>query len=263
MNNDIIPLPKNTYALRVSHVKHYTDTLFHFTTDRDAGFRFRSGEFVMIALPSQSPVWRAYSIASANWQDLLEFYSIKVEGGPLTSQLQKIQENDYIWMRKKATGTLVLDALLPGKNLYLFSTGTGVAPFTSIIRDPETYEKFDRVILTHTTRYVDELSYSKNLMAEIEKDPLLKEIINNKLHYYATTTRDSSKKTGRISTLIKDRSLFEDLSLPVINKENDKVMICGSMNMLQELKLLFEEYGMVEGSNANPGDFVIERAFVG
>ena len=255
-------LPKNTYALTITNVQHYTDRLFRFETDRDMGFRFKSGEFVMIALPSDKPIWRAYSVASPSWHEGLEFFSIKVPDGPLTSLLQKIQPNDTIWMKKKSTGTLVLDALLPGKNLYLFSTGTGVAPFASVIRDIETYEKFNYVILTHTTREVKELTYSEELIKQTQEHELLSEIIQDKLLYYGTTTRESSPRMGRITDLLHNGKFIKDLNLQPLNPDVDRAMICGSMAMLHDIKNYLEDLQFTEGSNARPGDFVIEKAFV-
>lgn len=253
--------PKATYALKVYDVTHYTDRLFRFTTERPQAFRFRSGEFVMITLPSDKPIWRAYSICSPSWDEQLEFFSIKVADGPLTSQLQKIQPNDKIWIRQKAVGTLVHDALLPGKRLYLFSTGTGVAPFASIIRDPETYEKFDDVILIHTTRLIGELQYSQELVRNITHDEMLREIIGDKLHYYDSVTREDYARTGRITHLLETGKLCDDLQMPTLNPNEDRAMICGSMEMLKDIKDILENQGFTEGSNAKPGDFVIEKAF--
>lgn len=255
-------IPDNVFAEKVVSVKHYTDRLFKFRITRPASFRFRSGEFVMIGLPNAAkPVFRAYSIASPSWDDELEFFSIKVPGGPLTEHLQRIQPGDTILMRKKPTGTLVNDALLPGKRLYLFSTGTGIAPFASLIRDPETYEKFEAVILTHTCRLAAELKYGEELVAELRDDPLIGEFAD-RLHYYATTTREPSLRMGRITTLIENGQFFSDLGLPSLDPQTDRVMICGSMGVIKDVRALVEKAGLIEGSNAAPGTFVVERAFV-
>ena len=258
--------PDNVFAETVTEVEHYTDRLFRFRLTRPASFRFRSGEFVMIGLPPQAegdrPVFRAYSIASPSWDETIEFYSIKVPDGPLTEHLQKIKEGDTVWMRKKPTGTLVLDALLPGKTLWMISTGTGFAPFASLIRDPEAYEKFDHLIVTHTCRDVDELTYSQNTVAETRADPLVGELAKDRLHLVTTTTREDSPLMGRITTLMDNSTLYDHLSRPTLNREEDRVMICGSMAMLKDVKDRVEALGFVEGANSAPGDFVVERAFV-
>ncbi|KQT47520.1 ferredoxin-NADP reductase [Aureimonas sp. Leaf454] len=257
------PIPAGVYAQAVTAVQHYTDRLFRFRMTRPDGFRFRSGEFVMIGLPNaEKPVFRAYSIASPAWDEELEFFSIKVENGPLTEHLQKIVVGDTVLMRKKSTGTLVHDALIPGKRLYLFSTGTGIAPFASVIRDPETYEKFETVILTHTTRTIDELQYGKDLVAEIKADELMSEFVGDKLLLHSSATREGEQRGERITTLIETGKLFSDLGLPAIDPATDRAMICGSMDMLKDTKALCEKLGLVEGSNAMPGTFVVERAFV-
>jgi len=252
------------FALEVIEVTHYTDRVFRFRTARPASFRFRSGEFVMIGLlVDGKPLFRAYSIASPSWDETLEFFSIKVPDGPLTSRLQKIQPGDSIFMRKKSTGTLVNDALLPGKRLYMFSTGTGIAPFASLIRDPQTYEKFDEVILTHTCREAPELGYGVELVDAIRGDELLSELFDpEKLAHYTTATRDEHARRGRITDLMRSGRLFEDLGVPSLDPAVDRAMICGSMAMLQETKELLEAAGLSEGANNRPGEFVIERAFV-
>lgn len=256
-------IPTGVFAETVTSVEHYTDRLFKFRITRPASFRFRSGEFVMIGLPNaEKPVYRAYSIASPSWDEEIEFFSIKVEDGPLTEHLQKIAVGDTILMRKKPTGTLVNDALLPGKRVYMFSTGTGIAPFASLIRDPETYDKFDEVILTHTCREVSELTYGKELVAEILDDPLVGEMANGRLHHYCSVTREDYDFTGRITDLMKSGKLFEDLGMPRINPEEDRGMICGSMAMLNDTKEVLEGFGLVEGANSKPATFVVERAFV-
>lgn len=258
------PIPDGVFAETVVSVRHYTSRLFSFRITRPASLRFRSGEFVMIGLPNaERPVYRAYSIASPSWDEELEFFSIKVENGPLTEYLQKIRPGDTILMRKKPTGTLVLDALLPGKRLWLFSTGTGVAPFASVVRDPETYEKFEEVILVQTCREVDELAYATELVANIAEDPLIGEFAADKLRLYTTTTRESSPRMGRSTDLMRSGKLFADLGVPPINPDTDRGMICGSMAMLKETKEILEGFGLTEGSNAAPGQFVVERAFVG
>ena len=256
------PIPAGVFAETVTSVEHYTDRLFKFRITRPGSFRFRSGEFAMIGLPNaEKPVFRAYSIASPSWDEELEFFSIKVPGGPLTEHLQKIVVGDTVLMRKKPTGTLVNDALLPGKRLYMFSTGTGIAPFASLIRDPETYEKFNEVILTHTCREVAELRYGQELVAAILEDPLVGEFAKGRLRHYPTVTRDTFHTTGRITDIIKSGKLFDDLGVPVISPEEDRGMICGSMDMLKDTKALLEEFGLVEGANNRPGTFVVERAF--
>jgi ferredoxin/flavodoxin---NADP+ reductase len=258
------PIPANVHAERVVSVTHYTDRLFAFRITRPQSFRFRSGEFVMIGLPNaEKPVFRAYSIASPAWDDELEFFSIKVPDGPLTSQLQKIRPGDIVLMRPKSTGTLVLDALAPGRRLFMIGTGTGLAPFASLVRDPETYEKFDEVILTNTCRDRAELAYGDELFAAAADDPLIGELTGGRLTYYASTTREDSQRMGRITALIESGRLFADLGIAGFDPETDRVMICGSMDMLKDVKALVEAAGFREGSNAAPGDFVFERAFVG
>jgi ferredoxin--NADP+ reductase len=258
------PIPANVYAEKVVSVTHYTDRLFSFRITRPQSFRFRSGEFVMIGLPNaERPVFRAYSIASPAWDDELEFFSIKVPDGPLTSHLQKIVAGDTVLLRQKSTGTLVLDALTPAKRLYMVSTGTGIAPFASLIRDPETYEKFDQIILTHTCRDVAELEYGAELYRQSVEDALIGELTNGRLTYYSSTTRGQFPRMGRITTLIENGSLFADLGVEAFDPANDRVMICGSMAMLHDVKALVEKAGFREGSHSEPGDFVVERAFVG
>lgn len=266
-------VPEGVYALPVSDVKHYTDRLFLFRTHRPAEFRFRSGEFVMIGLPPSvqggKTVWRAYSIASPAWEEHLEFYSIKVADGPLTSKLQKIGVGDHVWMRKKPTGTLVHDALIPGKRLFLLCTGTGIAPFASIIRDPETYEKFDKVYLIHTCRDNAELQYGFDLVDEIANHEFLPEIVGDKLVHWASCTReehDAGKGVhpGRMTDKMRSGELYRDLGgIEPLNPDTCRVMICGSMAMLKDCAALCEEAGLKEGSNSEPGQYVIERAFVG
>lgn len=262
--NTEFPIPANTHAETVTLVEHYTDRLFRFRITRPASLRFRSGEFVMIGLPNaERPVFRAYSIASPSWDDELEFFSIKVPDGPLTEHLQRIKVGDTVLMKKKPTGTLVLDALLPGKRVYMLSTGTGIAPFASLIRDPETYEKFEEVILTHTTREIAELRYGEDLVAAIKDDPLVSEFATGRLRHWTSVTREPYERSQRITTAIENGSFFADLGVAPFDPAHDRVMICGSMEMIADCKALCEKAGLTEGSNARPGEYVVERAFVG
>ncbi len=248
----------------VLDVRHWTDRLFSFRITRPTSFRFRSGEFVMIGLPvNGKPLLRAYSIASPSWDEGLDFYSIKVPDGPLTSRLCDIQPGSTVLMGRKPTGTLVLDALIRGRRLYLLSTGTGIAPFASLIRDPETYEHYDEVILTHTCRERAELAYGEHLVAMTRADPLVGEMTTGKLRHYTSVTRDEGPCQGRITDLIRSGKLFADLGVPPFNPETDRAMLCGSMAMINDTKALLEQAGLTEGSNAQPAQFVIERAFVG
>ncbi|GKX33181.1 MAG: ferredoxin--NADP(+) reductase [Rhizobiaceae bacterium MnEN-MB40S] len=259
----VFELPKNVFAEKVVEVQQYTDRLFRFRITRPASFRFRSGEFVMIGLPnSEKPVFRAYSIASPSWDEELEFFSIKVPDGPLTEHLQKIQPGDTVLMRKKPTGTLVLDALLPGKRLFLLSTGTGIAPFASVVRDPETYEKFEKVVLTHTCREVAELQYGYDLTDIAKNDPLVGEEASEKLVHFPTTTQEDSPVMGRITTLIETGAMAAKLGMEQLDPETDRVMLCGSMAMIQDLKTMLDARGFDEGSNNRPSSYVVERAFV-
>ncbi|MBB5276364.1 ferredoxin--NADP+ reductase [Rhizobium rosettiformans] len=263
-DNAELIVPEGVYAETVLSVTHYTDRLFRFRMTRPAGFRFRSGEFAMIGLMVEGkPIYRAYSIASPSWDEELEFFSIKVPDGPLTQHLQRIQPGDTVLMRKKPTGTLVLDALTPGKRLYMFSTGTGIAPFASLIRDPETYEKFEEVILTHTCRDVAELKYGFDLVEEIKNHEFLAELVGDKLKHYATVTREDFPFKGRITDLIANGKMFTDLGVPPLDPAIDRGMICGSTAMLKDTKELLEKAGLTEGANNKPAEFVIERAFVG
>lgn len=247
---------------QVLSVHHWTDRLFSFTTTRDPGLRFSNGHFTMIGLKvNNKPLLRAYSIASANYEDHLEFLSIKVEEGPLTSRLQHIQVGDTIIVGRKPTGTLVVDYLLPGRRLYLLSTGTGLAPFMSIIRDPEVYEKFEQIVLVHGVRIVDELAYHDMLLDHLPSHEFLGEMVSSQLLYYPTVTREDFRNTGRIPDLIDNGRLATDLGLPALDRTEDRVMICGSPAMLGDLKALLEKRGFVEGNTSTPGDFVVERAF--
>ena len=243
-------------------VHHWTDRLFSFTTTRDQALRFSNGHFTMIGLRVEGkPLLRAYSIVSPNYEEHLEFLSIKVQDGPLTSKLQHIQVGDKIVVGKKPTGTLLIDYLLPGKNLYLLSTGTGMAPFLSIIRDPETYERFEKVILVHGVREVKELAYHDYLTQELPQHEFLGEMVSQQFLYYPTVTREPFKHQGRVTDLIENGQLFADLGLPALDPKQDRVMICGSPQMLKDLKRMLEERQFKEGNTTTPGDFVIERAF--
>jgi ferredoxin--NADP+ reductase len=248
---------------RVLSVHHWTDKLFSFTTTRDASLRFLNGHFTMIGLRVEGkPLLRAYSIVSPNHEEHLEFLSIKVPDGPLTSRLQHVQVGDTVIVGRKPTGTLVADYLLPGKRLYLLATGTGLAPFMSIVRDPEVYERFEQVILVHGVRQKDELAYHDLLTEQLPAHEFLGEIVTAKLRYYPTVTREAYEHTGRVTDLIDSGKLSEDLQLPPLDPAHDRVMICGSPGMLRDLKTMLEQRGFKEGSTSAPGDFVIERAFV-
>ena len=247
-------------------VKHWTDRLFSFGITRPGSFRFRSGEFVMIGLPGESkPILRAYSIASPNYAEDLEFLSIKVPDGPLTSRLQHIQPGDQILLGKKPTGTLVHDALKPGKRLWLLGTGTGLAPWLSVARDYETYDKFEQVIVCHGVREIAELCYHDLFTKDLFEDELIGEQAKTQFLYYPTVTREPFRNTGRLTTLIETGKIFSDLGFDQtkFNPETDRVMLCGSMDMIKDLAKICEDHGMAEGSNSEPGDFVLERAFVG
>lgn len=249
---------------RVLSVHHWTDRLFSFTTTRDAGMRFSNGHFTMIGLRVDGrPLLRAYSIASANYEDHLEFLSIKVDGGPLTSRLQHVRPGDAVIVGRKPTGTLVIDYLLPGRRLYLLATGTGLAPFMSIVRDPATYEKFGQIVLVHGVRIADELAYHDLLVERLPAHEFLGDMVASQLHYYPTVTREDFRHRGRIPDLIDSGRLFADLAVEPLDPAADRVMICGSPEMLRDLKVRLEERGFREGNTSTPGDFVIERAFAG
>lgn len=260
-------------AQTVTAVRHYTDRLFSFRVTRPASLRFRSGEFVMLGLMEEDPktgrekpLLRAYSIASPAWDDELEFYSIKVPDGPLTSRLQHIEPGDQIILRPKPVGTLVHDALLPGKRIWFFATGTGIAPFASLLRDPQTYHDYDEVIVTHTCREVGELQYGAELIEAIRSNELLEELIgegfHEKLRYYPTTTREESPKMGRITDLMRSGEVFEELGVKPLSPETDRAMICGNLAFNLELKAMLEEYGLTEGANSDPREYVVEKAFL-
>ncbi|MFM2426373.1 MAG: hypothetical protein RL707_199 [Pseudomonadota bacterium] len=248
----------------VLSVHHWTDRLFSFTTTRDTSLRFSNGHFTMIGLRGENgkPLLRAYSIVSANYEEHLEFFSIKVPDGPLTSKLQHIKVGDKIVIGKKPTGTLLVDYLLPGENLYLLGSGTGLAPFLSVVRDPETYERFAKVILVHGVREVKELAYRDYLTHELPQHEFLGELVSNQMLYYPTVTREAFEHKGRITDLIQSNKLSHDLGLPDINPETDRIMICGSPGLNKDMRVLLEARGFKEGSTTSPGDFVVERAFV-
>jgi ferredoxin/flavodoxin---NADP+ reductase len=248
---------------QILDVRHWTDTLFSFVTTRNAGFRFVSGQFTMIGLEVEGrPLLRAYSMASANHEDTLEFFSIKVQDGPLTSRLQNIQPGDALLVNRKATGTLVADNLLPGKRLLLLSTGTGLAPFASLIKDPNIYERFEKVILVHGCRKVAELAYGERLIEHMKSNELLADMIFGRLFYYPTVTREPFRNRGRITDLIESGPLFESIGGPNLDISTDRVMICGSPAMLTDFRSFFERRQFLEGSHSGAGHFVIERAFV-
>ena len=273
-NNNLIKEAKNIQKLNltnngfvgttVTKVIHWTDWLFSFRVARPKNFRFQSGEFVMIGLPKSDgkPLLRAYSIASPSWDDELEFYSIIIPNGPLTSQLQHISIGDNLILNPKATGTLVLDSLLPGKRLFMFASGTGIAPFASLIRDPEIYEKFEQIILIHTCREVKDLNYGKNIVETIGKDSLIGEYAD-RVFYYPTVTRETFHTKGRITDLLKTGQVFQDLQLTPISSDTDRAMICGSLGLNKDIKAFLEASGLKEGAGNSPAEFVLEKAFVG
>ena len=260
-----VPAAKKSAFLTetVTWTHHWTDRLFSFRTTRDPAFRFQSGQFVMVGLEVEGkPLLRAYSIASPSWHEELEFYSIKVPDGPLTSRLQTIDVGDKVLIGRKPTGTLVLDGLKPGKRLFMLGTGTGLAPWLSLARDPEVYDRFEQVYVTHTVRQVADLNYREMFETELHNDEILGEIIGDKLHYYPTVTREPFKTQGRITDLIASGQMCRDLGLPDLDPATDRLMLCGGPSVLADLKVLLEARGYVEGSLASPGDYVLERAFV-
>jgi len=266
VTENAVPKPKTLPdAQTVTAVTHWTDRLFSFRVSRPQTLRFRSGEFVMIGLMDDNgrPLLRAYSIASPSWDEELEFYSIKVPDGPLTSRLQHIEVGDQIILRPKPVGTLVLDALLPGEHLWFLATGTGLAPFASLMRDPETYEKFEQVIMMHTCRTVEELEYGRRLVEGLKNDPLIGEMVEGKLLYYPTTTREESPNMGRITDNLSSGKAFVDLGLPPMAQGRDRAMVCGSLAFNVDVKKVLEGFGLTEGANSDPREFVVEQAFVG
>ena len=264
MTEKTAAIPASLTEQEVIAVHHWTDELFSIRLTRPASLRFRSGEFVMLGLMVEGrPLLRAYSIASPAWDEGLDFYSIKVQDGPLTSRLRNITPGDPVLLGRKPTGTLVLDALAPGRRLFMLSTGTGIAPFASLLRDPETWEKFDRVVLTETCRRVSDLAYGRRLVAGLSEDPLVGEMAPEKLRHYQTATREDFTHRGRITDLIESGRLFEDLGIADFDPEGDRIMICGSMQMIADTRRIVEAAGFSEGSNAAPGSFVVEKAFAG
>ena len=248
---------------RVTHVHHWNDTLFSFRTTRDPSYRFKNGHFTMVGLPSDGrPLMRAYSFASANYEHELEFFSIKVPDGALTSKLQNLAIGDEVLVGKRSTGTLIPDNMIPGRYLYLLATGTGIAPFMSIIKDPEIYDQFDRVILAHGVREVSELAYTDYIENVLPNDEYIGEMVRKKLVYYPTVTREPYKNNGRLTELIRCGKLFLDLHQPHPNLDDDRFMICGSPSMIKELVSMLKSKGFTEARNVKPGHFVIERAFV-
>ena len=251
------------YQERVIDVQHWTDTLFSFSTTRDPGFRFQNGQFTMMGLEVDGrPLLLAYSMASANHEESLAFFSIKVHDGPLTSRLQRIQPGDTVLIGRKATGTLIADNLLPGSRLLLLSTGTGLAPFVSIVKDPDVYERFDDIVLVHGCRQVSELAYGEKIVEGLRSDELFGPLLEDKLHYYPTVTREPFRNRGRITDLITSGKLFQDCKMPPLDIETDRIMLCGSPSMLADLRTIFDERGFIEGNHSEPGHFVIEKAFV-
>jgi ferredoxin--NADP+ reductase len=253
----------NLHQETVLEVRHWNESLFSFKTTRDAGFRFKNGHFVMLGLEIEGkPVLRAYSVASANYEEHLEFYSIKVPDGPLTSRLQHLKPGDQVLVGKKPTGTLVTSHLLPGKRLYLLSTGTGLAPFMSMIRDPDVYEQFEHVVLAHGVRVASELGYSDYIRHELPQHEYIGEQVRNQLRYYPTVTREQFENQGRLTELLDTGKLCADVGLPDLNPEHDRVMICGNPSMLGELVSWLEARGFREGKSHEAAHYTLERAFV-
>lgn len=248
----------------VLEVHHWNDSLFSFKTTRDASLRFRNGHFVMIGLQVDGkPLVRAYSVASANYEESLEFLSIKVPDGPLTSRLQHLMPGDTVLVGRKPTGTLVIDDLTPARHLYLFGTGTGLAPFMSIVRDPETYERFEKVVLVHGVREVSELAYAEYLQIDLPGNDFFGEMVRERLIYYPTVTREPFRNRGRITELIESDKLTRDIGLPPLSPANDRAMLCGSPAMLADTRALLDARGFkISPSIGVPGDYLIERAFV-
>lgn len=249
---------------QVLSVRHWNDSLFSFTTTRDPALRFHNGHFVMLGLEvNGKPLMRAYSIASANYEENLEFLSIKVEDGPLTSRLQHLKEGDSVLVSKKPVGTLVVDDLKPGKHLYLFATGTGLAPFMSIIKDPDVYERFEKVILLHGVRHKSELAYADYIENELPNNEYFGDAVRNKLIYYPTVTREPFRHQGRITHVVETGVLFTDIGLPPLDPATDRAMLCGSPHMLADISSMLDKRGFtVSAGVGQPGDYVVERAFV-
>lgn len=256
---------KELYCPRVTWVHHWTDTLFSFRVERPQSFRFVSGEFVMIGLASEDgkPLLRAYSIVSPAWEEHLEFFSVKVPDGKLTSRLQHLQVGDRILLGRKTTGTLVPDALEPGSHLLMIGTGTGLAPFLSVLREPDTHERFGHIVIAHTVRQKEELAYHALLDEDIRNDEIFGELLQDRFTYYPTVTRGSFHRQGRITDRIRDGSFGTDIGLPSEDIAASRWMICGSIAFNQEMIALLEGFGLREGTRSNPGQFVVERAFVG
>ncbi len=253
----------NLFNAEVLSVHHWTDRLFSFTVSRDPGFRYQSGQFTMIGLEVDGrPLLRAYSMVSPHYEDTLEFLSIKVADGPLTSRLQSIKKGDTILVGRKASGTLLTQNLLPGKRLYLLGTGTGLAPFMSIVQDPEVYEMFEKVILVHGCRQVQELAYQERLSKDLHQHEYLGELVANQLEYFPTVTREPFRNQGRIPALLTSAEFFEQLGVPAPDPASDRFMLCGSPAMLKETQGVLDDSGFVEGNMSHPGHYVIERAFV-
>ena len=253
----------NLMSETVTSVRHWTDTLFSFTASRDPAFRFLSGQFTMIGLQVEGkPLLRAYSMASAHYEERLEFYSIKVPNGPLTSRLQHLQPGDSLMVGRKPVGTLVQDSLSPGRTLYLLGTGTGLAPFASIIRDPDVYDRFERIVLVHGCRQVAELAYGDQLVTSLRDHQFLGELVQAKLHYYPTVTREPFRHQGRITDLFASRTLTDDLGLRPLHPASDRAMLCGSPAFLADMVGMLDRAGFMEGSSNKAGQYVIEKAFV-
>lgn len=249
---------------KVTHVHHWNDTLFSFRTTRDPALRFHNGHFLMIGLPvNGKPLLRAYSIVSANYEEHLEFFSIKVADGPLTSRLQHLKVGDDLIVSRKPTGTLILDDLKPGKHLFLLGTGTGLAPFMSIVKDPQTYELFEKIILVHGVRQVSDLAYHDFLTEDLKAHEFLGELAREKLVYYPTATREPFRNNGRLTELLETSKLTDDIGLPPLNPATDRAMICGSPGMLADTRRLLDARGFHCSPHiGTPGDYVFERAFV-
>ena len=248
---------------KVTSVHHWNDTLFSFTTTRDPGFRYKNGFFTMIGLNlDDKPLVRAYSMVSANYEDQLEFFSIKVPDGPLTSRLQNIRVGDELLISSKPTGTLVVDHLLPGKHLYLIGTGTGLAPFMSIIRDPEVYERYEKVVLVHGVRRIIDLAYRDYISKELPQNEFFGDAVREKLIYYPTVTRDAFENQGRVTDILADGTLAQRIGLPPVSPADDRFMLCGSPSMLKDMCKILDEAGFRESRHGIQAEYVIERAFV-